>query len=70
MMKRNSKFSATVVASIAAMFVTPVLAQSTPTPYSVHLTGYEETPLTLNTTGSGDFKAVVSADGTSIQYIC
>ncbi|HWZ70234.1 MAG TPA: CHRD domain-containing protein [Casimicrobiaceae bacterium] len=67
-MKRNNKFVATIVASIAAMFVTPVLAQ-TPTPYSVHLTGYEETPLTLNTTGSGDFKAVVSADGTSIQYM-
>ena len=68
-MKRNGKFSATVLASIAAMFVTPVLAQQTPTPYSVHLTGYEETPLTLNTAGSGDFKAIVSADGTSIQYM-
>jgi hypothetical protein len=69
MMKRNSKFFATFAVSIAAMFVTPVLAQPTPTPYAVHLTGYEETPLTLNTTGSGDFKAVVSADGTSIQYM-
>jgi len=68
-MKRNVKFSATVLASIAAMFVAPVLAQQTPTPYAVHLTGYEETPLTLNTTGSGDFKAIVSADGTSIQYM-
>jgi hypothetical protein len=68
-MKRNVKFSAPVLASIAAMFVAPVLAQQTPTPYSVHMTGYEETALTLNTTGSGDFKAIVSADGTSIQYM-
>ena len=67
-MKRNSKVSVAVAASIAAMFVTPVLGQ-TPTPYAAHMTGYEETPLTLNTTGSGDFKAIVSADGTSIQYM-
>jgi hypothetical protein len=69
MMKRNSQFFATFAVSIAAMFVTPVLAQPTPTPYATHLTGYEETPLTLNTTGSGDFKAVVSADETSIVYM-
>ena len=68
-MKRKSTVSATVLASIAAMFVFPVLAQQTPTPYATHLTGYEETPLTLNTAGDGDFKAVVSADGTLIQYM-
>jgi CHRD domain len=69
MMKRNSKLFAMVAASIAAILVTPALGQPTPTPYAAHLTGYEETPLTLNTTGSGDFKAVVSADGTSITYM-
>jgi hypothetical protein len=68
-MKRNSKIYAAVGAAVAAMFVAPVLGQQTPTPYAAHLTGYEETPLTLNTTGSGDFKAVVSADGTMIQYM-
>jgi CHRD domain len=68
-MKRDSIGYATVVAAAAAMFVTPVLGQQTPTPYAAHLTGYEETPLTLNTTGSGDFKAIVSADGTSISYM-
>jgi hypothetical protein len=36
--------------------------------FSTHLTGYEETPLTLNTSGSGDFMAVVSPDGSSITY--
>jgi hypothetical protein len=38
-------------------------------PFAVHLNGYEEAPLTINTTGDGDFKAVVSGDRTSITYM-
>ena len=68
-MKRTSSFRRTAAALATAGFVGSVAAQPAPTPYAVHMTGYEETPLTLNSTGSGDFKAIVSADGTSIQYM-
>jgi hypothetical protein len=51
----------------AALLAAPAVSQQIPV--SVHMTGYEETPLTLNTTGDGDFKAVVSADRASIQYM-
>jgi len=32
------------------------------------LTGLEETPATINTAASGEFKATISDDGTSIKY--
>jgi hypothetical protein len=32
------------------------------------LTGYEETPLTVNSDGSGEFKAKISKDETAIDY--
>ncbi len=32
------------------------------------LSGYEETPLTLSTTGNGEFQARISNDETQIQY--
>jgi hypothetical protein len=35
---------------------------------STHLIGYQETPLTINSTGSGDFEATISKDGTTITY--
>ena len=33
-----------------------------------HLAGYNETPQTINSVGSGEFKAKISSDGTTIQY--
>ena len=33
------------------------------------LSGFEETPSTLSTTGSGEFRAVVSRDRTSFEYV-
>src|SRR5262249_1269243 len=50
------------------IYATQASAQTGQRAFATHLTGYDETSLTLNTTGSGDFKAVVSPDGTSIQY--
>jgi hypothetical protein len=35
---------------------------------SAHLVGYRETPLTINSNGSAEFKATISQDGTSITY--
>jgi hypothetical protein len=36
--------------------------------FSTRLIGYEETPLTINSSGSGSFSATVNADGTAINY--
>jgi hypothetical protein len=33
-----------------------------------HLSGYQETPATINSTGSGEFKATISHNGTMIYY--
>ena len=32
------------------------------------LTGYEETPSAVSTTGRGEFSAIISDDGQSIRY--
>ena len=37
--------------------------------FSTNLTGYQETPATINSSGSGEFAARVSDDGTQIQYV-
>src|SRR5215469_8539527 len=55
-----------IIAASSVVLMSPAFADQTT--FSVHLNGYEETPLTLNTTGSGDFRAVVSQDGTAITY--
>ena len=65
-MKKGITLCAIAAASSAVMFMSPALADQRT--FSVHLSGYEETPLTLNTTGSGEFRAVVSPDGTTIMY--
>jgi hypothetical protein len=58
-----------VVAAVAVltMFVAPVAADEEEE-IRVHLVGYQETPLTINTTGSADFKAKIHSDGTAIDY--
>jgi hypothetical protein len=38
------------------------------TTISANLTGYEETPLTINSTGTGQFRATVQNGGTQIAY--
>jgi hypothetical protein len=65
-MSMRSTISGMLAALVAAMFISPALAEHRA--FSVPLIGYEETPMTLNTKGSGEFKAVVSKDGTSIAY--
>jgi CHRD domain-containing protein len=54
-------------AAVLMMFVAPVSADDGET-IKVHLVGYQETPLTINTTGSGDFTARIHSDGTAIDY--
>lgn len=64
-MKRILVFLAAV--ALLAM-VAPVAADEDENSIHVHLIGYNETPLTINSPGSADFKARISADGTAIDY--
>ncbi len=56
-----------IAAALLTVIVAPVAANDEET-IRVHLVGYQETPTTINTTGSGDFKARISHDGTAIDY--
>jgi hypothetical protein len=65
MISRRKRYvaGAAVFATISAA---PVFADKTT--FTTNLVGYQETPLTINSTGSGEFTAKIGKDGTSIQY--
>jgi len=63
-MKRILVFAAVALLLVVA----PVAADEDDNVIRVHLVGYNETPSTINSTGSADFKARISADGTAIDY--
>lgn len=56
-----------VTAALLILVAAP-LAANEEEALRVHLTGYQETAATINTTGSGEFKARISHDGTAIDY--
>jgi hypothetical protein len=60
---RLSSILATVLLLIAV--AAPVSAQE----FKTTLSGYEEAPLTINTTGNGTFTAKVVPGGTAIDYV-
>jgi len=71
-MKPSSKLSGVLAAALVTMIVPPITAdppnttgQSTVT---TELTGYQETPLTINSPGSGEFTATIQNNGTAITY--
>jgi hypothetical protein len=60
-----------LLTAVAAAFALPspsADAHSKKRILTADLSGYEETPQTLSTTGSGEFRAVVSRDRTSFDY--
>src|SRR5437870_2213203 len=71
-MKPSSKLSGVLAATLMTMIVPPVTADppnttSQPT-VTTELTGYQETPLTINSPGSGEFTATIQGNGTAIAY--
>ena len=56
-----------VAAALLTVVAVP-LAANEEEALRVHLTGYQETAVTINTTGSGEFKARFTPDGTAIDY--
>ena len=66
-MKRSWALRVLVITASLAMIM-PVTAASADT-VRTELTGYEETPLTLDTPATGEFKAKIRDDGTVIDYV-
>ncbi len=69
-MKHRTLLIATA-AALGALAAAPVLADGKSKggeSFSTQLSGYNETPLTLNSPGSGKFTATLSKDGTSLNY--
>ena len=69
-MKRSSKLGGVLAAALVIMIVSPVTAAPAITAgrISAELSGYQETPLTINSPGSGEFKAMIQDHGTAITY--
>ena len=70
-MKRSSKLGGIVAAAL--VMIVPAVAAAPPstagqTRISAELSGYPETPLTINTKGSGEFTATIQDHGTAITY--
>jgi hypothetical protein len=69
-MKRSSKLGGVLAAALVIMIVSPVTAAPAITAgrISAELSGYQETPLTINSPGSGEFAATIQDHGTAITY--
>jgi hypothetical protein len=65
-MKRSASLSGVFAAVLLTMFLAPAHAGAET--IKTQLLGFQETPLTINSGGSGEFKAKISKDGTSIDY--
>jgi hypothetical protein len=65
-MKQARNFPGALVTALAAMLATPAFGHDSN--LSSDLTGYEETPATVNSAASGEFNAKISKDGSAIMY--
>jgi len=62
-------FSMTTIAALAALGTPMAFADGGKSTFATNLTGYQETPATINSSGSGEFAAKISQDGSEIQYV-
>ena len=57
-------------AALLTAFATPLVsADGGKSSFSTTLNGYQETPVTINSAGSGEFAAKINNDGTAIEYV-
>jgi hypothetical protein len=56
------------LAAVTAMLVAPALALAAKKKFKAELDGFQETPLTLSTTASGELRLQVNQDETMIDY--
>ena len=66
-MKRSTKLPGVLAAAMVTMVVAPVTADDEHR-VTTRLTGYQETPVTLNSAASGEFKARIRDHETVIKY--
>ena len=57
-----------LASALLTMVVAPVAANKEEETVKTQLVGYQETPLTINSPGTGEFKAKVRQEGTAIDY--
>jgi hypothetical protein len=71
-MNRSNVLSGALAVVLATILVPPATADPSitagQTNITTDLTGYEETPLTINSAATGEFEATISKDGTEIAY--
>jgi hypothetical protein len=67
-MRRRFIHAGIVSAALLAVVATPTAKDDKDKRVSTRLVSYEETPSTINSTGSGDFTAKIQDDGASIEY--
>jgi len=61
--------SVAAAAVLATCAMSSASADSGKSSFSTTLNGYQETPVTINSAGSGEFAAKINKDGTEIQYV-
>jgi hypothetical protein len=66
-MNKNLVFGGILVAALPVT-LGATAARAADTTVTTRLKGYQETPATINTTASGEFTAIIHADGTAIDY--
>src|SRR3989442_4579096 len=69
-MKRSTNLPGVLAAALLllTMVIVPVAADEKEGTVTTRLTGYQETPLTINSAASGEFTAKIREDGTAIDY--
>src|SRR5262245_9585727 len=71
-MKRRTKLAGVFFAAVLTMSVAPALAADRDADQDTvtgRLSGFQETPLTISSPGSGEFLATIRADETAIDYV-
>src|SRR5260370_17050498 len=69
-MKRSTNLPGSLAAAllVLTMLIVPVAADEKEGTVTTRLTGYQDTPLTINSAASGEFTAKIREDGTAIDY--
>ncbi len=67
-MRRSTKLPGVLAAALLTMVVAPVAADEDEGTVRTRLSGYHETPVTINSAASGAFKATIRDGGTAIDY--
>lgn len=68
-MRHRTIISLAVAAGLTAVSASIAAADSGRVAFGTNLTGYQETPMTINSPGSGEFAAKVNASGTAIDWV-